>query len=460
MRAALIAALLFSATGAQGQTVAITGGDSTLDGAAGAQANLFFPSGADAGFGFLLTPAGPRVGFSYRFKWRGYQAALGDQTLNLGQLQIIERGFAIERIVGKNDLTAFVGAVGDGFYEPFGRAFGLNTAGAGLLFTHLFSMGSFSSFNAVHGRRVDALEAAAWHNRRWNLDGTAGLLENRGFFDGRVSYSPRHWAALSIAHQDRFIPQHVEFNSAQVGVTSAHLSAWASGFESRGQTSEAAGVTSRAGALTGGVSWYKTEGQRPFLAANVSARLRSWTASSSWARGNVGFGGGYSGNYFSVGISQAVLYNLPTAAFQQTTMLTLSLRIPGTDIAANFIGSLDPLHHLRSEEYASDYVYGRESGGADQAVSLGGKFIVRGTVTDATGNAVQGAAILLDHKREAWASQDGSFQERFRNGKTVSVRIVFADFTATGRWTCATCPATAQPTKQGTDLKIILRRTP
>jgi protocatechuate 3,4-dioxygenase beta subunit len=84
----------------------------------------------------------------------------------------------------------------------------------------------------------------------------------------------------------------------------------------------------------------------------------------------------------------------------------------------------------------------------------GGKYTISGTVVDAEGAPVEGAALKIGDD-EVWTDAAGAWQVRVKNQKPRPLALAFGDFTAAGRWRVISAPQSASPAG---DIRIVVAR--
>jgi hypothetical protein len=108
----------------------------------------------------------------------------------------------------------------------------------------------------------------------------------------------------------------------------------------------------------------------------------------------------------------------------------------------------------------STFLYMGSFGGV-QPEQLGGRmarYVVRGKVTDETGNPVEGAAVEVGGE-VVFTNSAGDFFLRVGRPRRSSVRVVLSDFLLPGQWEVVSAPteADAVPETRGAGIEIVLR---
>jgi len=136
--------------------------------------------------------------------------------------------------------------------------------------------------------------------------------------------------------------------------------------------------------------------------------------------------------------------------FQQALTVQVSLQLP-SGVSIHGETSLTPDGRMRFSTYGSAFVQGPLAGGEQhQRQSLGGKYMIRGIVTDGkSGLPVEGAAIRIGGEI-VYTDSSGSFFLRQRRAKTLLVAVSLNDFVAPGTWRVVAAPDTATAALEST----------
>jgi hypothetical protein len=457
--------LLFVVT-ASAQTLQLSGGSSTLLGVTGGEITAFFPentASASAGFanGHFV------FGASETFMFHGLVITAGDKNFGYSfdgaGLGISTRGLFAQRKTRQTILGVFVGSTGIGYATPFMITAQDKHFGAGFFLQRRFDNGLLlSTLAAIDGGKHTMVQGLSYQNRFLHLAGSGGLLENQNYFTGEADYQPLRRLSFSATHNDYFLTGHLTANSLSAFTVFGPVTVQGSVLEGRygiiRTTGASAGSSLRIGSVTLRSNFYDSN-HRILLVHMVQKHLRHWTIAGmvNQAQGQTSyaFGGGYQGNKIGFSLDHSVLFfPFDGRGFQQTTTVQISLRIHDTSL--NFQTNVDPMMHVQYTAYATSYVQGNFAGLAmnNHSYSVGGKFIIAGTVVDEHGQPMEGAAIQLPGG-VVYSDSQGKFFARMKHNKPSALVVLLHEFAAPGRWAVTTCPAEAAP---GIEVLIKLRR--
>ncbi len=463
MRLLFILALFAASTGAQ--TVRVAGGSSTLFNSSGASVTAYTPQST-------VTLAGGVsqgrfvFGASDSFMYRGLGVTAGTDyfSASVDGAGLSEQVFGLT--VQSKNVTAFVGSVGTGSSTPFFQTSRVSHFGAGLMYhTDLHGV-RLSSLGVVAGGQRTGLGSASWSTSTLKLSGTGGWLNNAPLMIGQAQWQPLHFLGLGAYHQDLWMNSlHATADNASVFATLGnHVTAQASllrGVSATGRVTigESAGAGFRLWHISEQTNWYKSN-SASFLTHTIIENLSRWsfsqTITQSAGKPSISFGGSYHSNRITVSVDHSVLFfPLAGRGFQQVTGVSLSFRVPHTDAAVNLSTNVSPtgktLYSVSGEDYAQMRFLPTAS---VQTAKPSGRFIITGTVTDADGQPVEGAAVSVG-KQIVYTNSAGEFQVRVNKKKAVTLTVLPEEFATVGHWVVTDCPSEAQP---GLGVKIQLTR--
>ena len=173
------------------------------------------------------------------------------------------------------------------------------------------------------------------------------------------------------------------------------------------------------------------------------------------------FGGSYTTNRLSVSVDYQTLY-MPFLANPLVTGIgvTLSLKLWG-GFGVNGQTFRSPDGKLRYTASANTLLTAslRPAGrNQNQAIKIGGGYIVRGRVTDEAGVPIEGAAIHIGEKT-VYSNAAGEFMLRLTKPQHLALTVIPLEFLNPLSFTIVAAPptVTAQPEDSAADVLIILR---
>jgi len=186
------------------------------------------------------------------------------------------------------------------------------------------------------------------------------------------------------------------------------------------------------------------------------------TLTRSAGQTNVMFGGDLILKRLLVGVDHQTIY-LPFAGggFKQVLSVNLRLRPFGQlELAGNTV--VTPEGKLKYTANAGDYLYrmgnGSSSGDKNAAAALS-DHVVRGYVTDESGNPVAGAALRIDGV-VAYTDSDGKFLVRMKKAQTYAFKVALDEFVTPSLYEVVSAPTEvkAESESKAPEIKVILRR--
>lgn len=161
---------------------------------------------------------------------------------------------------------------------------------------------------------------------------------------------------------------------------------------------------------------------------------------------SVSFGGGFLSNVASISAEYQTYYvpERNNAPFEQALILDLQLHvIHGLTLhGATFVAPDGSLRYTADEQtlFVRQGFPGAANGEPTLAQGAIGASVVRGTVVDAEGRPVAGAAIMID-KLLVYTNDDGTFFVRERKPRTHVLKVELAQFLDGGPWQVVSAPA-------------------
>lgn len=452
---------------ASAQVLQLSGGSSTLLGGTGGEVTALFPEStlsASAGFanGHFV------FGASDTFKFHGLDVTAGDRNFGYSfdgtGLGVSTRGLFVQRNTRHTSFAVFVGSTGIGYATPFMVTAQAQHIGAGFfLQCHLDNGLLLSSLAVINGGKHTAVQGLSYKSHALHLAGSGGLLQNQKYFSGEADFQPFRSMSFSATRNDFFLVDHLTTNSLSGFAGFGRITLQASLLDGQYQllktTGASAGAGLRIGSITVRTNFYESN-HRVLLVHTVQEHFRRWTVSGiinqMQGQTSYAFGGGYHANKISVSLDHSVLF-FPVGGkgFQQTTSVQVSLRIHDTTL--NLQTNVDPMMHVQYTTYASSYVQGPFAGAVmnSQSQSIGGKFVIAGSVIDERGQPVEGAALQLQGSAVIYSDSQGKFFTHVKHDKPAVLVVLLQEFAAAGSWSIVSCTAEAVP---GTEVLIKLKR--
>lgn len=445
------------------QVLELQAGDSSLLNAAGGRVLAYLPNETVTVSAGVLN--GQVVyGASVETLFRGWDVKAGDNPLGISipgaGLYAPIRGLTGTRATKRYVVTIFSGATGDYFSPGFLQSMKARHFGAGAFVQRKFDSANLYALGSTEGSLRTALAGADWRSRKLAVNGASGLLENRQFVFGQAAFQPFSWTLLSAAHQTYIGTTRTTVDSLGASANFGPLSAHAMFMDSNITQGESYGVYVRAGVFQLGANRYQSKFgamNSATVSEQVRPRLRL-TESATVQNGRVNYSGGlaYFSNRFTVDVSPQVYY-MPTYAgrspFQKALAVNITVPLPHGSMF-HALTSVDPNGRIKFTADGSTYQQGPMAGGGPAAHYSGGKHEIRGTVVDADGKPVEGAAVRVG-RDIVYTDSNGTFLAREARAKAQPVSVVAEEFASPGNWTCVSCPASASP---DSEVKIVVRR--
>jgi hypothetical protein len=187
--------------------------------------------------------------------------------------------------------------------------------------------------------------------------------------------------------------------------------------------------------------------------------------SRSQGQTTVSFGGGFLSNIASISAEYQTYYvpERNNAPFEQALILDVRLHvIHGVTLhGATFVAPDGSLRYTADEQavVTRQGSWGVPDGEATLAQGAIGSSLLQGTVVDAGGHPVTGAAIMID-KLLVYTNDDGIFFVRERKPRTHLLKVVPAQFLDGSSWRVVSAPAEARSSdaSSGPDTVIVVER--
>ena len=184
------------------------------------------------------------------------------------------------------------------------------------------------------------------------------------------------------------------------------------------------------------------------------------TVTRSAGQTNLMFGGDLILKRAIIGVDHQTIY-LPFAGggFKQVLSVNLRLRPFGqVEIAGNTVVS--PEGKLQYTASAGDYLYRTGSGSSvDRGMAMGfSDHVVRGCVTDESGNPIAGAALHVDDVI-AYTDSEGKFLVRMKKARTYSFKVALNEFVTPSSYEVVSAPNEVKAESENTapEVKVVLK---
>ena len=185
------------------------------------------------------------------------------------------------------------------------------------------------------------------------------------------------------------------------------------------------------------------------------------TVTRSAGQTNVMFGGDLIMKRVIVGVDHQTIY-LPFAGggFKQVLAVNLRLRPFGQlELGGNTVVS--PEGKLQFTATAGDYLYRTGTGiGGDKAQAMAfTDHVVRGCVTDESGNPIAGAALHVDGVI-AYTDSEGKFLVRMKKAQTYSFKVALDEFVTPSTYEVVSAPkeVKAESENSAPEVKVVLKQ--
>ena len=165
----------------------------------------------------------------------------------------------------------------------------------------------------------------------------------------------------------------------------------------------------------------------------------------------------------TIGLDYQVIHTpyRPREPFAQT--IALNVRVPLGNYRISAASFVTPDGRVNYTGSANTFFYaGDVLGGANRPVEIKfERYLVRGTVVDESGVAVEGAAIDIGGST-VFTDSRGEFFVRRSSSRAAAVRVLVDEFLATGQFEVVSAPAIATPRveRESTPVRIVVRRVP
>jgi hypothetical protein len=443
--------LLLMICKANGQSIQLTGGSSTLYGANGGAAKIFLPN-STAYVSAGIQGGKFQTGFQDELLWRGYDVKLGDSSFNYSTdgsgLGVNVRGL----MIGKKDYGAFVGATGIATLLPMFNTLRPQNFGFGFFYSRRLKRFEWKSLNALSGNKKTITDSVSFSSKIFTTYVNAGLLQNDFQITGTGILNLSHFQLYGNRFEQIFKAQTsissavgAGFHISNFSVTGSALKASYAGKESSGVSF---GASEKVGWLTGSLTYAKSAKSKILYAGISQTPNRHWSiseqvSSTKQVSGSIA----YSGGSYSAQVGRTEVL-VPGEGFQSVTSLTVSLKV--RDSVVNVANEVLPDGSRKYSVTLSDWIYGKYTGGKKSPSFA--KYLITGSVVNRAGKPVVGAAIKVG-KTTVYSDPAGNFFSRQKHDRSYDVQVLVAEFLTSGRWKVVRCPASARP---GDPLLIIV----
>jgi hypothetical protein len=492
--------LLLLPTLAFGQGFTVTGGDSTLLGAAGAEVKASFANSSTAIGGGVIN-GHVYGGLTEGFKYLGFNVSAGDINLpfTLGtdfvenSAQFYAVGVAASRgdKTSKSMMTVFIGATSTMYTTPFFFGAKLDSPTAAFFYTlHFSPVLTFDSAEVISDQQT-SIQTLTYHPLApLTFSAAAGVGSNSPFAAGRVAWKSLHWNGVvnytkrgtnferitlpyatfvennGLNASGTFTSSHFNFSADHTGtlsdlptgiiqskVNSVSASGSLSIFGANGSTffgeaagravaGQTAGLTVRVGPASLQANVYRSATTSQSMIVNMKLS-RHYSVNAFIQRDAVNFGGEYHSNLLTVSGGYSMSYFPVLNAFQKVPSAQLTVQLPN---ALTLSAGTVTTPNGQTKWTASSTKVGQAFFDGHSA-SVSGKYEYTGDVVDADGNPVAGVAILIGKKgqHEVFTDSKGRFILPTRKKKSERLSIPVSEFMAAGRWRVISAPKTVSP---------------
>jgi hypothetical protein len=433
------------------------------------------------------------------------------------------RGLGLESTVHRLKVLAFGGASSFNYSTTFFQAAAADTPVGGLYLdlplsakVHLFSRNVFSTSQT-------SIQGLTYEPRKWLSTAlAAGIGSGKGLFSSSL-VAERSWISVKAEYANvgdgfrRFVmqPNSSEVQGKNLLVTlrpkpslslggsyqnvyepltdsntivhGSVSSLFANGsvlgarvggtfYQSQVQGQSSQGLTMNgsyrfAGRLETSLGYFASHADRNAWQGSTTASTREiinsrfklvQTVTRSAGQTNLMFGGDLILRRATIGVDHQTIY-LPFAGggFKQVLSINLRLRPFGqVELAGNTVTTPDG--KLKFTATAGDYVYrsGGSSGDKNAAMAFS-DHVVRGRVTDESGNPIAGAALHIDGV-VAYTDSEGKFLVRMKKAQSYPFKVALDEFVTPSLYEVVSAPTEVKPESESTapEIKVLLRRVP
>lgn len=512
MKTAWVGLLLIFAATASAQNVQVTGGNSSLFNATGAEVKTVFAnSETDLSGGMLDGHA--YFGVNQKMSLHGWDVTGGDVRLpfnlvtdfNRSGLQFPAIGVVASRKTGDDKLTVFTGATAESYQVPFFFGSRMETPTAGVFYEHtLTSRFSFFSSEVVSTEKQSAIQSLRFKTGPTSLAASAGVGANSPFFSVRAGYETFEWTGIvswtkrdetferivipnysvsediGLDFQGGYRGRHFNaqvsrqnllsdvsstvykstINSIYAGTMAGPLSATVTGFygATNGKTVE--GETAGAGAtvsfLAVRVDAYRSVGLTS-ESVTVTEKLTRHFSVNQFITGlhSVNAGAEYHSNTVTMSGGYAMSFFPALGIFQKVFSASLSIQLPH-NLRIDGGTVTTPDGRTRWTGYANSYTHGPLSTDVQLAGGTStGKYLYKGRCATQTGEPV--ACAVKVGKVEVFAGDDGIFRLPTSKKKAVTLVVAVEDFMSPGMWEVVNAPTIVTP---DSDVTVTVNRAP
>lgn len=465
MKFTIVFVVLVSACFAQ--NIKLDAGTSTMGVAgSGGSAELFFPNNTVNLSGGVVD--GHAVGgASDSFMLRDGLATIGTQQLS----QYVDGGGVSMQGVGvsytrkdadniDNVAGVFAGSVGTGFTLPWMATTVPQHIGFSAFMQRRIENFKIGFVSAVAGGEHTALGSLSWKSSNLSANAVAGMLNNQVFSSGTATYQRQNFN-VTAAHFDTFTPIRARSDSVGGGFYTQRFSVGGGVSQSAtalgGLLAENVTASFRYAKLQNTVGVYHS--RNLMMVDTVTEHITRHIAAEeliSHTEGNtsMSFGGDYTSNRLSCGVSQGIGYS-PTLGYIRTTSVHIALSVHGTKLTAIAIEAPGiRQYQAGTEKWAQGPMQGKTR---TVTHSSGGKFSVLGVVQDGDGLPLAGVAIAVGDT-VLFTNRAGRFETHSKKAQPVLVGVDLDQTMTAGDWKVRDCPQTVMPTVEPQAITIVLVR--
>jgi uncharacterized protein (DUF2062 family) len=504
-----LAVILFASV-ATCQNIQVTGGDSSLFGATGAEVKtMFAKSETDLSGGVLNGRA--YFGVNQKMSIGGWDVTGGDVRLpfnlvtdfNNGGLQFPAIGIVATRKTDNDKLTVFTGATAESYQVPFFFGSRIETPTAGLFYERVLTprLSVFSS-DVISTEKQSGIQSLRFKTGPTSLAMSAGVGANSPFFSLRAGYETFEWTGVvswtkrsdtferivvpnySVAEdngldfQGGYRSQHFNaqvsrqnllsdvsgtvynstVNSINAGAMAGVFSTTVTGFygTTNGKTieGETAGAAVTVGFLTARVDAYRSVGLAS-ESVTMTEKLARHFSVNQFVTGlhSVNAGAEYRSNSVTMSGGYAMSFFPALGLFQRVLSVSLSIQLPH-NLRIDGGTVTTPDGRTRWTGYANSYTHGPLS--TDVQLGSGtstGKRLYQGRCVTQAGAPV--ACAVRVGKVEVFAGDDGVFRLPTNKKKASILTIAVEDFMAPGKWAVVSAPTVVEV---GSPVHVVVRR--
>jgi hypothetical protein len=414
------------------QSIDIAGGQSTVNGTAGAGGTFYFADQT------VYLGGGKGIGFSDKFKWNGYDVIAGDAffgySIDGAGISESNRGLQIAKKTDHRTVAVFAGLTGLSYAMPFFTSmYQAKYPGAGFYVNQKYKRFTFSSLD-VFARRKNIIQSAKYDGKIIQFYGYGGILNSAWTSGATFVFKPTPKFCLVGSESKQ-----LDFSSESVSVSSAinflNLSASAikatqSGLGTKG---ESASIGAHWKLLRVASSYYNSNGHQQVL-NSLTEQIEHWSLTEAINNKNqFQYGASYHRNAFAVSFNHSIIFE-PGLGYQQILNVAISFHIHDTGLSTS--AYMLPGHKFKYQLNGDDWLQGPLEGraGAHQSTKGIGKNVIQGMVVDEKGIPMEGVAIQVGKKAVVFTNHSGIFEFRTRSSKQLPIAVDLDQSLIPGEW--------------------------